>query len=256
MPRYFLHLSYEGTNYRGWQIQKQVKSVQEVLCTALTRILHQRIHVQGCGRTDAGVHASQYFGHFDTIDVLSDSFLFVVNKVLPDDIVIHEVIPVNDRSNAQLHAVSRQYTYVISEVFNPFMRNRCWQLPNHSALDIAAMADAVHTLTLTEDFRAMCRQPDSYPHTICNIMHADLDTSTQGMISITIEGNRFLKSMVRLIVKRVVDIGLGKLSLGKYKEHLLSGEPYQPMSLAPPQGLYLSRVQYRHLRREPIIKIR
>lgn len=86
--RYFIELSYKGTRYHGWQIQPDVNTVQEEITNAITTILQENIQIVGAGRTDAGVHASQMFAHFDTFKILSKEFIFKFNSLLPNDIVI------------------------------------------------------------------------------------------------------------------------------------------------------------------------
>ncbi|NNF01076.1 MAG: tRNA pseudouridine synthase A, partial [Bacteroidia bacterium] len=113
MNRYFLRLSYKGTNYCGWQIQKEDPSVQQALESALTTLGASKIDVTGCGRTDTGVHALDYFAHFDWSTEIQDSnkFIHQLNGILPDDICIHEGFSVDIEAHARFDAISRTYRY-------------------------------------------------------------------------------------------------------------------------------------------------
>mgnify|MGYP006155305183 CR=1 FL=1 len=111
--RYFLHIAFDGSKYRGWQRQPEVKSVQETIEKGLSKIFKQKIGISGCGRTDAGVHASQFFFHFDWDTSIEFDLKFILNKNLPKDIAIHDVIPVEKKQHTRFDAASRTYDYFI-----------------------------------------------------------------------------------------------------------------------------------------------
>jgi tRNA pseudouridine38-40 synthase len=114
-PRYFIHLSYDGTNYSGWQFQANAPTVQETINAALHKLLGQKIRSTGCGRTDAGVHAKDFYMHFDAEKEIADEkdFLFRLNCVLPSDISVFKIFRVGDRSHARFHATERTYEYYV-----------------------------------------------------------------------------------------------------------------------------------------------
>ena len=119
--RYFIELSYNGTNYHGWQKQPNAISVQEVLEKALSTILGETIVVMGAGRTDAGVHAKQLFAHFDTVVVFNaDKLQYKLNSFLPEDIAIQSIFKVKEDIHARFHATSRAYLYRVALQKSPF----------------------------------------------------------------------------------------------------------------------------------------
>ena len=111
--KYFLQLAYNGGNYHGWQRQAHVPSIQATIEDDLRKLFHPDLTIHGCGRTDAGVHAKQYFAHFVVPEAIDFDLVFKLNRMLPDDIVIHDLIPVHPKANAQLDALSRTYEYHI-----------------------------------------------------------------------------------------------------------------------------------------------
>ncbi|HAO14374.1 MAG TPA: tRNA pseudouridine(38-40) synthase TruA, partial [Tenacibaculum sp.] len=139
--RYFIELSYNGKNYHGWQVQPHSISIQEKLNKAISTILQEPINAVGAGRTDAGVHASQMYAHFDTKKILTDNFSFKLNALLPNDIVIHNTTMVKDDSHARFDAISRSYEYRIWLGRNPFLLDTTWQLL-YTNININAMNDA------------------------------------------------------------------------------------------------------------------
>ena len=120
--RYFFHCAYKGGSYHGWQRQPDVLGVQQVLEETLSKVLKRRIICLGCGRTDAGVHASQYFFHIDVTESLPADLVFILNKMLPDDISIFDIIAVPSTHHAQFGATARTYDYLIHQTKDPFLQ--------------------------------------------------------------------------------------------------------------------------------------
>ena len=116
MHRYFLHLAYKGTQYHGWQYQPNAISVQEVMESKLSMLLRNKIAVIGCGRTDTGVHASDYYLHFDTETAIEipEKLVFQLNSVLPKDIAVFACLPVVQDAHARFSALTRKYIYYIN----------------------------------------------------------------------------------------------------------------------------------------------
>ena len=136
--RYFVELSYNGINYHGWQNQPNAISVQETLEKAFSILLNQKIAIMGCGRTDTGVHASQFFAHFDVDKTLDDNFLYKINSFLPKDIAIHQFFLVDKNAHARFDATSRSYQYRINLGKNPFLLDTTWQILSKN-IDISLM---------------------------------------------------------------------------------------------------------------------
>ncbi len=241
--RYFLHLAYKGTRYHGWQRQPNVSSVQETIESALSTILSQSIRIHGCGRTDAGVHASQFFAHFDSDSVIDFDLVFRLNKMLPRDIVIYEVNEVEDRRNAQFDARERTYLYNMHFIPDPFAKEL--STFNQDDLDWPKIETAFKKLVTISDFGNLCKSPNQYKHTKCNISFAEIHFSEKrDSVAFEIRADRFLQGMVRLIIARMLDIGAGKLSVAEFEQKMAAQTSFQYNNTAYPQGLFLSEVKY------------
>lgn len=249
--RYFFHIGYNGHVYNGWQRHPKALSVQETIEKALSKILKQDLSINGCGRTDAKVHASQYFFHCDIDLELSEDFLFILNKTLPDNISIFDIIPVENRRHARFDAVQRKYDYLIHTYKNPFL-NHLSAYYNVRNLDLSAMKTAVDLLPKYKDYRAYCSSPDKNEHTLCNVMEAKLfTTENQDFIRFHISSNRFLSKMIRILTAKLLEIGKGELNVEKFESHLISKEIIPQLGNANPAGLYLSKVTYPYLNLKP-----
>jgi len=241
--RYFFHISYKGTNYRGWQRQLNVISVQEILENEINRLLNINTFIVGCGRTDAGVHAQQFFFHLDVKEAWDVDLKFRLNKALSPDIAIHDIIRVADNAHAQFDATARTYEYYIHTQKSPFLNDiSAWY---DEDLDIEKMKTAAALLPEYKDFRAFCKTPDKHNHTLCDVKSAKLSTNeSRTQIKFQITANRFLRGMIRIIVHRLLKVGKGKWSIDKFEYHLSSKERPQFTNFAYPQGLYLTKVVY------------
>ncbi|MFT4758114.1 MAG: tRNA pseudouridine38-40 synthase [Paraglaciecola sp.] len=244
---YFLHIAYDGSTYRGWQFQPNVPSVQEAIEKALTQIFNVPVFVHGCGRTDAQVHASQYFLNFKIEKTFDFDLKFRLNKTLPKQIVVFDILEMADHQHSRFDAISRTYDYFIHFKKSPFLvkYSSYYELEN---FDIAAMQQAVQLLTQYTNFKSFCKSPDAHNHTICQVTNAQLFFNTnQNRLRFTITGNRFLRGMVRLCMAFLLDVGKGKLSLATF-EKMLSKQFEMPKKPAKPHGLYLSKVEYPYLK--------
>ncbi|MBK9016778.1 MAG: tRNA pseudouridine(38-40) synthase TruA [Saprospiraceae bacterium] len=242
--KFFLHLSYKGTHYHGWQRQPKHPSVQETLEVALEKMLGYKVNCIGCGRTDAGVHASQYFCHIKVVDDFDYDPVFRLNKMLPDDITIYDFIKVGWDAHAQKDAISRTYTYRIHTMKDAFLSELSAYYPKEN-MDLGLMEKAAETLTHYRDFRAMCRQPDLYKTTICELTAAQMVVENDGeRLAFVFTADRFLRGMVRILVAQILEVGYGRESLEAFENYLKTGQPPAYAKAAYPQGLYLSGVQY------------
>lgn len=244
--RYSLHLSYVGTNYRGWQRQPDVMTVQEVVEKALGSIFKKEMTIYGCGRTDAGVHASQYFAHFEVDQKWSFDLLFILNKVLPNDISIHDIIPCKGTGDHARHnATARSYQYFfhtkkiahLSECSSLYLNsmkrngngNGTCSTPQ---LDYKSMNEAVRLIPAYTDFISFCNSPSAHPSTDCDIKSVSLSRNqdaTQFCFEIT--ANRFLRGMIRNIVAWILLVGSGDRTVGDFERalrHELGGGRINP----------------------------
>jgi tRNA pseudouridine38-40 synthase len=245
--RYFFHTGFHGHLYRGWQRQAHITSVQQVIETTLSNILKEPITAMGCGRTDAQVHASQYFFHIDVKNSWDYDLLFRVNKMLPDDIAIFDILPMKDNQHARFDAIQRRYDYFIHTYKDPILNSMSTWYPERN-LNLAAMKKAISLLTQYQDYRAFCKSPNAYPHTICKVTSAVLFADSKGdRLRFQISADRFLGRMVRLIVGKLIQIGKGELSVEEFESYLITKETPKILDVAYPQGLFLSKVTYPYL---------
>jgi len=245
---YFLHIGYDGSNYRGWQYQPDVTSVQETIEEKIERIFKTKITVYGCGRTDAEVHASQYFLHIELEKPLDFDLKFRLNKNLPDDIAVYDVIEMKDDQHARYDAISRTYDYYIHLYKDPILTkySSYYELEK---LDFKVMKQAASMLLNYNDFKAVCKQPHLYKHTRCKVTNSKLYVSeNKQRIRFTITSDRFLRGMIRLTVAFLLKVGMGKMTLEEF-EHIISNQIEVPeKESALPNGLYLSQVEYPYLK--------
>lgn len=245
MIRYFLHLGFDGTSYSGWQRQKNTpNTVQEVIEQTLFQIFKEKITVYGCGRTDAGVHATQYIIHIDLDGAPEFDLKYRLNKNLPDDIAIFEIIEVEDNQHCQYDAVARTYDYFIHWKKDP-MLIRYSAFYEDVELDFKTMEKATELLRHTSDFRPLCKQPNQYKSTLCRITRCELYVNEEsGRLRLTITSNRFLRGMVRLCVFFLLEVGRGAITLLELEQILNQKKTLNQMQPALPNGLFLTKVTY------------
>jgi tRNA pseudouridine38-40 synthase len=240
--RYFIELSYKGTNYHGWQIQPDASSVQEEITKALATILQEKILLVGAGRTDAGVHASQMFAHVDTVKKLTDDYVHKLNAILPNDIVIKSIKEVSDETHARFDAVSRTYEYRILLGRDPFLLETTWQL-HQKNLQIEKMNEAANLLFKYEDFESFSKVKTDVNTFNCTIMKAVWILEDKHLI-FHIKANRFLRNMVRAIVGTLLEVGLGKKTVEDFRKIIESKKRSEAGLSVPAKGLFLTEVCY------------
>jgi len=244
MPqRYFLQLSYKGTNYHGWQIQPNAISVQEVMEDALSKILREKIAVVGAGRTDTGVHASYFILHFDVEKSIPENLdiVYKLNSFLPSDIAVQKVWPVNSEAHARFSAVSRTYHYFITTKKNPFDTEISYNYLR--SLNIEMMNEAAQILFAYEDFTSFSRLHTDVKTNNCKIKQAEWIRKDQQLIFI-IKADRFLRNMVRAIVGTLLEVGQGKLTIHQFREIIERKDRGAAGASAPAQGLFLVDIEY------------
>ncbi len=241
--RYFIDLAYNGTRFYGWQRQPSDPSVQAAIEDVFSLILRQPIEIVGCGRTDTGVHASQYFAHFDFDGEFPTSFLERANKLLKNDIVLKRIIPVASEAHARFDAFKRSYEYHITFIKNPFTTETSWHFMQHKSLNIKDMQKAAEILRGYSEFAPFCKTHSDAQTMKCEISRAEW-VFTEEKAEFHISANRFLRGMVRLIVGACINVGLGQLSLEDLKTALDEQKPLKKSYSVPPTGLFLTEVVY------------
>lgn len=243
--RYFIEISYHGKNYFGWQMQPDVISVQEKITKGISTILRQEITIVGAGRTDAGVHASQMFAHFDVDTALSENFTYKLNAILPDDIVIHKTILVEDDAHARFDATSRSYEYKIFLGRNPFILDTSWQLYQKN-IDVALMNEVASILLEYEDFECFSKVKTDVHTFNCTITEAKW-IQNGSELTFHISANRFLRNMVRAIVGTLLDVGFGKISASDFRAIIESKNRSKAGVSVPARALFLTKVAYDYI---------
>lgn len=265
MGRFFIHLAYNGANYNGWQTQPALPTVQETLEKALSTLLRQPIAVVGCGRTDTGVHASDFYAHFDSsvlseqCSVLSEAdatpataqlnikhltlntLVFKLNNLLPPDIAIFDIFPVADNAHARFDATARTYQYHVSDRRLPFRQGQYCRI--YYKPDLNLMNEAARVLMEYDDFTSFAKLHTQVKTNICHLSETHWDTVGEEWV-FTIKSNRFLRNMVRSVTGTLLDVGRGKLSIEGLREIIEKKDRCAAGISMPACGLFLTKVEY------------
>ncbi len=243
--RYFIELSYNGTAYHGWQMQVADKSVQEVLQTGLKYKMGLNKKVTGCGRTDTGVHARQFFAHIDHPISFTDEELiktvYKLNGYLPKDISVYRIFRVKDDAHARFDAISRTYKYYINRLKNPFSGSFAWTYRNE--FDVAEMNKAASVLLEYSDFTSFAKLHTDVNTNNCKISYAGWEQKN-GQLIFTISADRFLRNMVRAIVGTLVEVGRGNITTQDVHKIIQSKDRRNAGISVPAKGLFLEAVSY------------
>lgn len=243
MQRYFIRLSYRGTNYHGWQKQPNATTVQGVLEEALGKIMRRELPLTGCGRTDTGVHARVFYAHFDSEKPLPmpDDLTYKLNAVLPDDIAVQQVFPVQPEAHARYSAIERGYEYHIHLRKDPFADGLSLQLRH--VPDVEAMNQACKLLTKTRDFSSFARLHADTKTNICHLSHAAWERNDDRLV-FRVRADRFLRNMVRAMVGTLLQLGSGKLSAEGFSDIINARDRSAAGVSADAHGLFLTGVDY------------
>ena len=239
-----LRLSYDGTSYHGWQVQKSEVSVAETLETALTKICGHPVKTVGCGRTDAGVHALRYCANFRTESTIPiGRFPLAVNSRLPADIAVTDAVEAPEDFNAIGSCIKKEYIYKIlnRNIRDPFLENRVCFYPQH--LDLERMQAAARAFEGRHDFRAV-RSLGTETKTTVRTVHWCRAEKDGDLITVSICADGFLYNMCRAMVGTMVYASYGKLEPEDIPALLAAGDRRLTGPTMPPQGLYLNRIWY------------
>ncbi len=241
--RYFIEVSYKGTNYHGWQRQPNGNTIQEELEKALGIILRRSVEVIGSSRTDAGVHAEQQFAHFDVEEtILSPERLVLgLNSILPKDIAVPKIVSVRSDIHSRFEATHRCYEYRIVFQKNAFLSDLAYVF--RPPLAVEAMNEAAKLLLQYRDFECFSKTHTDVKTFLCNIEYAYWQETRQGL-TFYIKANRFLRGMVRAIVGTLLEVGQGKKSYADFEQLIVSKNRRNASAQAPACGLFLVEVGY------------
>jgi tRNA pseudouridine38-40 synthase len=239
MARYFIEVSYEGTRYSGFQVQENSNTVQAEVEKAFLTIQRTPVQLTGSSRTDAGVHALQNFFHFDFEGQIHPQALYKFNAILPKDIAVKNIFRVATGAHSRFDALSREYVYKIHRFKNPFLADRSLFYPY--VLNYNLIQEGAAFLKTQQNFFAFSKTNTQVKNFNCTITRSEWELK-ENMFIYNIEGNRFLRGMVRLITATLLKLGRGKISLPEF-QNLFEAEQKCGFSI-PSHGLYLKRVVY------------
>jgi len=247
--RFFLELAYDGTKYHGWQLQPNAIGVQEVLNKTLSTILREQIETLGCGRTDTGVHAKQFFAHFDSEKLMVDDtwqmdktgFLRSLNALLPHDIAVSDIFPIAAEAHARFDATLRSYEYHIHFNKDPFKHGYSWLLRDE--LDLELMDRAATIIMGYTDFSCFSKSNTQVKTNNCKISKAEWIKTDSGIV-FHISADRFLRNMVRAIVGTLIQVGKKEIEPEDVHAIIRSKNRSNAGTSVPACGLYLTQVVY------------
>jgi len=239
--RFFIELSYKGTNYHGWQVQPNANTVQAEINKALSLVLSAKIEVAGAGRTDAGVHAKQMFAHFD-YDKEFDFHTTIIklNSFLANDIAVRSFLKVKDEASSRFDALSRIYHYNVVQQKNPFKTMAYFV---HKPLDVKQMNLACQHLLGKQDFTSFSKTNTQTFTNNCNVMLASWQWQ-DGELVFSIKADRFLRNMVRAIVGTLLEVGIDKIKAAQVKEIIDQKDRCMAGTSVPANALFLSEIEY------------
>lgn len=241
--RYFITLSYDGTNYHGWQIQPNADSIQARLNDALTKLLPVPTECVGAGRTDTGVHASMMVAHFDTDSPIDpEQMAFRLNRILPQDIAVQHVQQVDERLHARFDAKRRTYHYFVYGHKDPYLRHYAARLT--FAPDYELMNRAAEILLETDDFTSFSKVNNDQKTNLCQVTHARWTQVEGDHWRFEITANRFLRNMVRAVVGTLLEVGRGRLSLEEFRAVIAAKNRCFAGESVPGNALFLVDIQY------------
>ena len=246
MPHFKITVAYDGASFVGWQRQAEGTSIQGLIEGALKELDGRDVAVTGAGRTDAGVHAFGQVASFALVrdDITPEAIVRSLNAKLPQDIRIRAAEPVPETFHARFSAKSKRYRYRLwnADVLNPFERAYVWHVPG--ALDVLAMAEAARLVEGRHDFAAFQTVGGATGPTERLITLSTLTADDAGLITYEVEGDGFLRHMVRAIVGTLTEVGRGRRPPEWMRDVIASRDRAQAGRTAPAHGLFLVRVDY------------
>lgn len=237
--RYFLEVAYKGTNYSGFQSQKNANTIQAEIQKAFKTILKKEFELTGSSRTDAGVHAYQNYFHFDFESELSSQLIYNLNAILPTDIAVKNLLKVKDDAHCRFDAISREYKYHIYQKKNPFLTDKAFYFPYK--LDIAAMQKAAIAIKEYSDFTSFSKRNTQVKSFMCEIKESQWIIQESCLIY-NVKANRFLRGMVRALTATMLNLGRRKIDLGIFKRIIETKDCTLANFSAPAHGLFLTEV--------------
>ena len=243
VQRYFIKLSFDGSKFHGWQIQQNANSVQSELNKALAVLLRKGVETTGCGRTDTGVHAKVFYVHFDNDEIVdTGTLIHKLNAILPWEIAIDSIFPVQSDHHARFSATARTYDYHINRKKDPFLLGKSWY--NIHLPDVDKLNRFVRIIMEYNDFTAFSKSNTQTFTNNCKISKAVWEEKNDGSVVFTIQADRFLRNMVRAIVGTLIKAADDDFTESDFRQIIESKNRSEAGVSVPAHGLYLTNVEY------------
>lgn len=239
--RYFLEISYKGTRYAGFQIQKNGNTIQGEIEKALATIFRTNVDLTGSSRTDAGVHALQNYFHFDLDFEFPIGAIYNLNSILPPDIVIKKITPVSNDAHCRFHAISREYSYYIYFLKNPFLTDTAWFYPY--ALNMQALQEVASSIISHTNFSSFSKRNTQAQTKLCTITKSIWFKDDERLVY-NVKSNRFLRGMVRGLVGTMLQVGRGIIPKSDFTNIIEAKDCTKANFSTPAKGLFLTAVEY------------
>lgn len=242
MHRYFIHLAFKGTNYHGWQVQPNCTTLQGEIEEKLGIYFKEKIAIMGAGRTDTGVHANNFYAHFDISKKIDTELaIYRMNRFFPADIAIKNIFPVKENAHARFSAISRTYKYYISKRKDPF--NAEFALTLYDNVDFAILQKAAEIIMQYNDFESFSKVHTDVSNFKCSI-YKSYWQQKEHLLIYTIKANRFLRNMVRAVVGTLLEVGSGNIDLNKFRKIIESKSREKAGKSVKGKGLFLHDIDY------------
>lgn len=241
MSRYFIEVSYKGTNYSGFQVQDNANSIQSEVENALQVFYKRKFELTGSSRTDAGVHARQNFFHFDT-DVIIKEDVYNLNAILPSDIVVKQVFPVAIDAHSRFDAKSREYHYYIYQQKNPFLQEIAYFVPY--PIDIELLQQAAKEILNHSNFTSFSKRNTQVNSFLCNI-YISKWVQEENCWVYKVKANRFLRGMVKGLVATMLLVGKRKITIDDFRAIIESQNCTNADFSVSSAGLFLHEVAFK-----------
>lgn len=245
MPRYFIEVSYKGTNYSGFQIQQNANSIQQEIERVLKIFFKNDFQLTGSSRTDAGVHALKNFFHFDSENLPQENILnetlYNLNAILPGDIVVKRIFKVAENKHCRFDAISREYKYFIYQHKDPFLADRAFYYPYK--LDMEKLQQTANSIFNYQDFTSFSKRNTQVKTFQCKILKS-VWLNEGDTIVYNVKANRFLRGMVRGLVGTMLKVAAGKISVDDFINIIEDKDHTKADFSVPPQALFLVNIEY------------
>lgn len=242
MNRYFLEVSYKGARYAGFQVQENAVTIQYEVEKVLAIFFRKPINLTGSSRTDTGVHAWQNYFHFDVDNPIPQKVMYNLNAMLPPDIAINRLIPVQENAHCRFDALAREYEYFIYQTKAPFLDDRAYFFPY--TLDLQAMQQAATMILDYTDFTSFAKRNSQVRTHNCTIQYSQWVEREGGLTIYRVKANRFLRGMVRGLVGTMLQVGRGKLTIDGFRQVIEAKDCSKADFSVPGHGLFLCKVEY------------